>query len=630
MGVINQLSQDIANKIAAGEVVERPASVIKELVENAIDAGANVITVELEQGGTSFLRVSDNGCGMTAEDAQKCFLRHATSKIKTAADLDAIYTLGFRGEALSSIGAVSDVELVTKRKEDSEGTRVCFSGGELKKTEAAGAADGTTIVVKNLFFNTPARMKFLKKDATEAGYIADIMSRFILAHPEISFRLTRDSKEVYFSPGDSSLKNALYCVYGREYAKAVIDVDYELDGIHVTGVAGKSETARANRGYQSFFVNSRYIKSAAITRAVEEAYKNQIMIGKFPMAVLNIEVNPSEIDINVHPTKLEVKFSDDSGIYRAVYHAVKNALYQIAQIPEVERTVEIASEKETEPILPPQASGWETAKTPVQRGGFAAYERKMPTYQAEFKPIKREVFKQEQTSFTQKDNEDYFLKKQENASGIGDKPLAELRESHKEVRGIDALPRNFRVVGQLFNTYVLVEQESELLMIDQHAAHERLKYEELKRQLAERTVAPQYLIAPVPVELSPREAAILDENRDKLTKLGFETKTEKDGCYITAVPSPMDEETLCSVLLELITAFGEDRQEIIDRAKERLTYTIACKAAIKANRKLDEMEMYRLVQNVFDMENINTCPHGRPIIIKMTKKEIEKEFGRTL
>ncbi|MBS7298498.1 MAG: DNA mismatch repair endonuclease MutL [Eubacteriales bacterium] len=632
MGVINQLSVEISNKIAAGEVVERPASVVKELVENAIDAGANVITVEVENGGTSFLRVSDNGCGMTREDAEKCFLRHATSKIRTAKDLDAIYTLGFRGEALSSIGAVSEIELVTKRREDEVGTIVRFAGGEHISTDEAGTADGTTIVVKNLFFNTPARMKFLKKDATEAGYVADIMSRFILAHPEISFKLTKDSKEVYYSPGDSNLQNALYCVYGREYAKAVIDVDYDIDGIKIKGVVGKSETSRANRGYQSFFVNSRYIKSAAITKAVEEAYKNQIMIGKFPMAVLDISINPAEIDINVHPTKLEVKFSDDSLIYRAVYHAVKNALYSMPQIPEIERREqEEPEQKEEQPVvMPRQKYGWETAKTPVQRGGFVGYEHKSPKSEQSYAVPKRKSFVQEEVAFTKKDSYDYLKEKREASSGVGDVAMSELRERHEAVRGIDALPRNFRVAGQIFDTYILVEREDELLLIDQHAAHERIKYEELKERLSQRTITPQTIIAPVPVELLPNEKLLAKENAAKLSELGFEIVDKKDEMFITAVPSPMDEETMVAVFTELVTAFGDNRQEVIDAAKERLTYTIACKAAIKANRKLSEMEMYALVNKVFDMEKINTCPHGRPIVIKMTKKEIEKEFGRTL
>ena len=336
MGIINVLPKDVSNKIAAGEVVERPASVIKELIENSIDAGADKITVEIKKGGSIYMRVTDNGKGMNVDDACVCFLRHATSKIKTSEDLDAIYTLGFRGEALSSIGAVSKVTLYTKRKGE-EGVCVTCEGGEILSSSEAGLPDGTTMIVENLFYNTPARAKFLKKDATEAGYITDIVTKFIFAHPEISFKLIVNGKEQLFSAGDNKIENAIYTVYGRDYAKGSINVLYEDEGIKVSGIVGKGNIARPNRTYQSFFVNKRYIKSALIIRAVEEAYKNQIMIGKFPMAVLNIEINPGLIDINVHPTKMEVKFSDEKAIYRAVYYGVKNALYELPNVPQIEK-----------------------------------------------------------------------------------------------------------------------------------------------------------------------------------------------------------------------------------------------------------------------------------------------------
>ncbi|MBQ7794269.1 MAG: DNA mismatch repair endonuclease MutL [Clostridia bacterium] len=626
MGVINQLSADIANKIAAGEVVERPGSVVKELVENAIDAGADVITVEIEGGGTTFLRVTDNGCGMTAEDAELCFSRHATSKIKSASDLEAIYTLGFRGEALSSIGAVSSVELFTKRKEDSQGTKIVFQGGALLEKGEAGTADGTSIIIRDLFYNTPARMKFLKKDATEAGYVADIMSRFILAHPEISFRLTRDSKEVYFTPGDSSLQNALYSVYGRDYAKGVIDVDYELDGIRVTGAVGKSEVARANRTYQSFFVNRRYIKSPAITRAVEDAYKNQLMVGKFPMAVLNIELDPASIDINVHPTKLEVKFSNDQQVFLAVHHAVKNALYSINQVPEIVRS---EPPKEDVFSLPKEAFGWEGGKTPVQKGGFVHYEHKAFTPQKPTQAPKRQetVFsappkRSEEIAFD-------FKPQPENVSApSNDAPLIFNEAPTPPVMGIEKLPHDIRVIGQLFSTYILAEIDGKLAIIDQHAAHERLKFEELKKELANRSITPQYLIAPIPAEISPLELSLFEEYSDKMSALGFDGEVRNDEFFITAVPSPMDEEKVLSTFCELLTAFSENRQEVIDSTKERLTHTIACKAAIKANHNLSKDEMLSLISQVLALKNINTCPHGRPIMITMSKTEIEKEFGR--
>ena len=326
MGKIHVLSSEVSNKIAAGEVVERPSSVIKELVENSIDAGATLISVEIKKGGSIYMRVSDNGSGMSEEDAKICFLRHATSKVQTSSDLDAIYTLGFRGEALSSIGAVAEVELFTKRHEDETGVCVTCKGGEILSSDEAGIPDGTSILVENLFFNTPARRKFLKKDATEAGYITDIMTRFIFAHPEISFKLIIDNKEKLFSPGDNSLENSVYTVYGRDYAKGTIPVEYESDGIKITGLIGKGTLARPKRNYQSFFVNRRYITSRTIIAALENAYKNQIMIGKFPMAILNIEINPSLIDINVHPRKDEVRFHEARLVHDVLLETVANSL----------------------------------------------------------------------------------------------------------------------------------------------------------------------------------------------------------------------------------------------------------------------------------------------------------------
>ena len=647
MGVINQLPTDISDKIAAGEVVENPASVVKELVENSIDAGAGAITVEIENGGTSFIRVSDNGCGMAEEDAKMCFLRHATSKIHTAADLDAIYTLGFRGEAMSSIGAVCRLEMFTKRAGDEMGTRILFEGGKLSECETCGAADGTVIVVKELFYNTPARLKFLKKDAAEAGRVADIMVRFILAHPEISFRFVKNGKEVYASAGDNSLANALYAVYGREYARAVCDVDYEYEHIRVRGLCGKSETARARRDYQSFFVNSRYIQSAAVSRAVEEAYKNQVMINKYPTVVLDIEIDPAEMDINVHPTKLEVKFAREQDVYRAVYYAVKNAIYALPNVPEIERVRE--SEPEEAPAPPREAFSWEEIKKPAQRGGFVGYEgrtgfaappkntqperREVPPVRETAAPVRDFDFTPppaaKDVPYKAKTGDELFRLRGEDMSPASG-TVREMKSEQQKIGGIEALPRNFRIIGQLFNTYILAEENNELLLVDQHAAHERLKYEELKKELEGRSITPQVLMLPVPLELSPREDAICAQHIEDMARLGFEIEKENGGWLIKSVPSPMDEEELCNMAVELLTALDEGRQDVITDEKQRLIYTIACKAAIKANHRLGTVEMYELVRRVFSLENINTCPHGRPIIIKMTKKEIEKEFGRTL
>lgn len=611
MGVINQLSTDVSNKIAAGEVVENPASVIKELVENSIDAGATVISVEIENGGRTFMRVTDNGCGMAPEDAKACFLRHATSKIKTANDLNAITTLGFRGEAMSSIGAVSKLELFTKRPQDEMGTVIEFEGGAEKSCVEAGTADGTSIVIKDLFFNTPARLKFLKKDASEGAKVSAVMSHFILSHPEVSFRLTKDGKEQFFTPGDNDLKNAVYAVYGRDYAKATIDVDYEMDGIHIFGVVGKSETGHTKYIYQSFFVNGRYIEEFRLRGVIDEAYKNQIMIGKHPLAVLNIELNPEDVDINVHPKKMEAKFADTEAVMRAVYHAVKNAIYQEPNIPKIEREPEITPE----PIIPEPKSTWEPAKLPTQRGGMSAYEK-----------APHEVYLPKQT-YTPPKKVDW-----DRARAKAEKPQQVLfvASEQQTIKGVENIPTQIRIIGQLFDTYILAESGEELLMVDQHAAHERLKYEELKEELKSRKITPQGLLLPVLVDLLPTELENIESARGKLEELGFEFECKKGQYRITATPAPMDEDEMVSDFRELLAAISDGRMNVITSAKERLTYTIACKAAIKANYKCTEVEMEDLVRRVLAMKNINTCPHGRPIIIKMTKKEIEKEFGRTL
>jgi DNA mismatch repair protein MutL len=642
MGKIQVLDKDVSNKIAAGEVVERPVSVVKELVENSIDAGASVITVEIKNGGSTYIRVTDNGAGMSASDAEIAFLRHATSKIQTADDLDAIYTLGFRGEALSSIGAVAEVDLFTKRAGDDEGAHVVCCGGDISSAEAAGAADGTTFVVKNLFYNTPARMKFLKKDATEAGYISDIMSRFVLAHPEISFRFISNGRDQIFSSGDNDLKNAVYTVYGKDYAKAALEVDYDNGAAKISGIAGNGSACRPNRGYQTFFVNKRYIKSALIIRAVEDAYKNQIMIGKFPMAALNIEIDPSMIDINIHPTKLEVKFSDEKLIYETVYFGVKNALYRSVNIPKIEKT-----EKPEKP-----EKLFEASPSEQTRMSFSANELKADKIKQD---IIRPVLKQEETQAEIKKDEykekrpqkvtefkhvspDIQIwkpaKKQEVGAEAEFKPAVHEPETkaasyitpQEESRKAEDV---WRVVGQVFSTYVLVERGEEMLMIDQHAAHERLKYEQLKKELGESRVVSQILLVPAVVSLTAVEYAAYKENKDFLEPLGFEIEDFGDNSLLVrSVPQEMEHDDAQQVVAEMLTELINHRSQLITEKQERLLYTIACKAAVKANRAMSEEEMRALVRDVMKMDNINTCPHGRPIMISMSKKEMEKEFKR--
>ncbi|MBP3360904.1 MAG: DNA mismatch repair endonuclease MutL [Clostridia bacterium] len=652
MSLIHVLNPEISNKIAAGEVVERPASVVKELVENSIDAGSTRIVVEIKNGGASLISVEDNGCGMAAEDAQIAFLRHATSKISTAEDLEAIYTLGFRGEALSSIGAVSKAAIYTKRSEDSFGTVVTCDGGEIIASEEGGMSDGTKIVVRNLFYNTPARMKFLKKDATEAGYVADVVTRFILAHPEISFRLIKNGKDVLFSSGDGNLVNAVYSVYGRDYAKSLISVDYEYESIRVTGAVGKGNLARPNRNFQSFFVNGRYIKSPLIIRAVEEAYKNQIMIGKFPVAIINISVNPSFIDINVHPTKLEVKFSEEKQIYDGVYYGVKNALYALPNIPEIEtkhdprrnpfmkeRTavpdlrsqVEMPDKKANTPaeirIAPEEHKKAENTEVklhaePKPEDPIAMFRKKEADT-----PLK--VAAPEMEYKAEVKHTDDALQADSAASLVKPEP------AQKEIPQPAELPQNIvqeapvRIAGCVFDTYIVAERGNEMLLIDQHAAHERIKYEQLIKSLDEKTLYPQMLIEPVIVRMTGAETAAFEANSEVLSLLGFEADLFGENEAIVRT-SPQDVEIgdVEDLYLELLSELAQSKKEILPAKRQRLIYTIACKAAVKANQTLTKSEMESLVSSVLALKNINTCPHGRPIMISMTKKELEKQFKR--
>ncbi len=750
MGNINVLTLEVSNKIAAGEVVERPASVVKELVENSIDAGADSVTVEIRRGGNTYIRVSDNGSGMGAEDAKLCFLRHATSKIKTDKDLQAIYTLGFRGEALSSIGAVAKVDLYTKLKSKSMGVHFTCNGGEISDCSEEGMQQGTTFVVRELFYNTPARMKFLKKDSTEAGHIADIMTRFILAHPEISFKLISDGREKLFSPGDNNLVNAVYTVYGKDYAAAALSVRYENEGVKLVGVAGKGNICRPNRGYESFFVNGRYVKSPLMMKAAEEAYKNQIMIGKFPMVVLNLELNPEQVDINVHPTKLEVKFSQERLIYETVYHGVKNALYKEANVPEFSLPEKKVTERVKNPFSPKTK---QTYRSPYNYnemfGRFGDDEDEVkdgeaqkaanvetvepkieeaanPQYSESAKPKNEEIINpqdsktasfenngaanaEKQTKAAQKSREDeykvqgeqlaykieqqppkvpppekkslfsmdkYVTKKMKRAIEYSAKPiqsdgarlvteeqLAKIRDYpglqppksalevellrkaafgentslHSEMPTPPAIiseteeeqEGNFRIVGQLFETYIIVEKDGEMLIFDQHAAHERLNYEKLKKQAENDAVTSQLLLEAVVVNLTAPEMNIYRDNSEFFEKLGFDISEFGDNTLmINAAPSELTGDEAESLIVEILTQISESKHELITEKFQRALYTAACRQSVKANDKLSEKDMEWLVSSVLSLENINTCPHGRPIMIKMTKKELEKQFKR--
>jgi DNA mismatch repair protein MutL len=637
MGKIHILDTEVSEKIAAGEVVERPASVIKELIENSIDAGATLITVEIKKGGITYMRVSDNGSGMSSEDAKISFLRHATSKIQKSSDLDAIYTLGFRGEALASIGAVSNVSLYTKRIEDKSGVCVTCRGGEILSSDEAGVPDGTSICVENLFFNTPARLKFLKKDATESGYITDIITRCIFAHPEISFKLIIDGKEKLFSAGDNSLKNAIYSVYGKDYANGTIEVDYEADGIRVTGLVGKGNISRPKRNYQSFFVNRRYITSKTLIGALENAYKNQIMIGKFPMAVLNIEINPSLIDINVHPTKLEVKFSDEKMIYNAVYYGTKNALYAIPNVPKIERMGGEFKRDTPKEQLNLSDLADTLPKNMTKRPETPEYNPRVNHFlKNDADKLKKETAVKYTTP---KIKPDFIKPKPPKNTEI----LNTVRVASPEAEKKELIPRDteiqqdetvfvdeyFEIVGQVFNSYIIAEKGNEMMIIDQHAAHERLKYEELKREIAEKQPMSQLLIEPVIVNVTGGEISAYRDNKTLFEKMGFESEEfGDDAIIIRSVPGEVEMGEVEPLVLELVAQGEEFRGELMTEKYERLLYTVACKGAVKANMAMGMQEMEALVRNVLRLKNINTCPHGRPIVVTMSKKEMEKEFKR--
>ena len=656
MGIINILDTEISNKIAAGEVVERPASVIKELVENSIDAGAKRISVEIKNGGNTYIKVTDDGKGMQKDDACVAFLRHATSKIQKEEDLDAIFTLGFRGEALSSIGAVAEVDLYTKRREDLQGTHTVCTGGEIVSSEDAAIPDGTTFIVKNLFYNVPARRKFLKKDATEAAYIQDIMTRFIFAHPEISFRLVSNGKPVLTSAGDGNLKSCVYAVYGKDFSASMIDVDYETEYVKVTGLIGGGSLARPNRNYQSFYVNRRYIKSPLMMRALDEGYKNQIMIGKFATAILNIEINPALVDINVHPTKLEVKFSNESDIYSAVYGAVKEALYRIeAPLPKKEKAeapknfvgdvaVENAQIKlfENKPIKEEkviESKKTEVAAPPKEEKPISVFEEKRPLVVEQPKMFERPEFleskKEESVTKTPKakeikQSESFKIEEKAEKEAV---PVIEVKEEIKpdvaQKKEVLNAEFDFKLIGQVFDTYIIIECGDEIKLIDQHAAHERLQYEQLKKNLENSKVYSQTLLIAETLNLSAVEMTVFRDNKEFISSIGFDAEEfGQNKVIIRAVPQSYGGDDAQDLFVEILSQLAEFKKEIISEKRQRLLYTIACKSAVKANCKMSDAEQIELVKMVFSLEGINTCPHGRPIVVTYSKKDIEKEFKR--
>ena len=634
MPKINVLSKNVAELIAAGEVVERPASVVKELVENSIDAGASSITVEIKGGGILFLRITDNGCGIDIEDVPTAFLRHATSKIKNETDLNAIGTLGFRGEALCAVAGVSRVEMLTCTENSISGTRYVIEGGEELAFEEAGCPKGTTIIVRDIFYNVPARMKFLKKDVTEGNAVAAVMERIALSHPEISFRFIRDSKSVFATLGDGNLKNAVYSVLGREFASNLIEVNGEADGIKVIGLTSKPINCRTSRSGQFFFLNSRFVKSGTVTAALEQAYKNTVMVGKFPCAVLNVSVPFGSVDVNVHPAKTEVRFSDERAVFNAVYYSVKNAITFSDTRPEAtfksgavqpfarmtaqeyKQTAKTVTKPRSFEYVPP-AKKDETSFTfsDVIKAEQQTVKIEMPEARVE---SQTEVKPKIQTEATQPA---VVLEKAEAQNTAVKKSEAPETKTAEEIKP----QKEVRYIGEALKTYIIAECENEVYLIDKHAAHERINYERLK---STEEIAVQALLTPVAVTLPSDDYILITENADIISEAGFEIEDfGNNSVLVTAIPQMLTGLDVQTLVFDLAESLSETKTAVLP-VQERIFHTVACKAAIKAGYNTSAYELERLAKRVINDDSIMYCPHGRPVAIRLTKNEIEKQFGR--
>lgn len=641
MARIHQLPREIAQLIAAGEVVERPASVVKELLENAVDAGASEITLEIQQGGIRFIRVTDNGCGIARDDVPTAFLSHATSKIQKADDLDAIFTLGFRGEALPSIAAVSRVELMTKTADEFAGTRAVLEGGEVCELSDAGCPNGTTFIVRDLFYNTPARMKFLKSDRAEGSAVASIADHIALSHPEISVRFIKDGKQQMCTPGNGDLHACIHAVYGREFAETLLPVDYDLNGIAVRGFVSKPFCSRGSNSMQHFFVNNRYIKSRSGAAALSEAYKNSVMVGKYPACVLFLTVQPSAVDVNVHPAKTEVRFSNERIVFDAIYYAVKNTLSS-----DNSRPAATLSAHTNAPAARPEKSVLRKAQptvvqldledipaphaeTSVKQNNFTA-ENKL--YAAE-KPEKREIQAFEQVL---RDTETLY----ENAE-LPDLSVRTAAETASTVPLVLPVPQPlseqaetapkkapaFRLIGEAFKAFIFVECDGKLLIIDKHAAHERMLYDALKKDNGKQGA--QMLLSPVTVTLSKEEYAVLCENMQVLEGAGFEAEDFGEGAVLVrACPLNLEKEDITALVTEIAGYLLKNRREVLSEKLDWIYHSIACRAAIKAGNDTKDYELYEFTKRLLQNDDVRYCPHGRPVLIELTRAELDKQFGR--
>ena len=698
MGVINVLDKHIAELIAAGEVVERPSSVIKELVENSIDAGAKNVTVEIKNGGTTFMRVADDGCGIYRDDIKKAFLRHATSKVKTANDLDSIATLGFRGEALASISAVSRLQVITKNENEDIGSCYEIEGGEEISLEDAGCPTGTTFVIRDLFYNIPARSKFLKKDVAEGNAVSALMDKIVLSHPEVAFTFIRDGKQVLRTFGDGKLLSAIYSVFGKDFAKGLIPVDYTLDSVSVKGYISKPINARPNRNMQNFFINGRFVKTRTGMAALEEAYKGSIMVGKFPSAVLQLTVPYEIIDVNVHPAKIEVRFINERPVFDAIYHAVKSALQQgdvrkqvtfkentafneIKKVNPFTNAQAVFSKAESKPpvnnVKPaeqkakayepksynpldeldlkdekPKPISIDDLKMTDSSDPFEIYSKQAIRKNTELEQKKAEFSKQkfekaEQLILKAAQQEDNLPKQENPVNEViveekkpykevvmtkEEKPQTEIFKDKEDKNDtITELPKEqtkLRFLGEAFDTYIIVEKnDSEILIIDKHAAHERIIYEKLKANADKQNV--QYLLAPVTVTLDKTDYDAAISNLDMFAKCSFDVEDFGNGTLLVrSAPQYLAATEIADCIAEMSGYIASGKKDIYAEKMDWFYHNVSCRSAIKAGNKSTVQELMDIAWTLEKNPQIKYCPHGRPICIVMTKYEIEKQFGR--
>ena len=629
MPKIIQLDCHVADLIAAGEVVERPASAVKELVENSIDAGAKNITIELQNGGMAFLRITDDGCGMAPDDARTAFLRHATSKIRKKEDLACIGTLGFRGEALAAISSVSKIDLLTRAQDAENGVRLHLEAGQVLSEEPAGCPCGTTILVRELFYNTPARMKFMKSDTAEASAAVSVVQQQALAHPEISFRFLKDGQEQLHTDGQGDRMAAIYAIYGRELANNMLPVDGRWEKLHVRGFVTKPTATRGNRAWQSFFVNNRYVRSRLLSAAVEEAYRNQIMVGRFPACVLEIDMPVQAVDVNVHPAKTEVKFLSEKEVFDAVHYAVLSTLSKAPGRPEwkaPERQAAPVPPAKPAAIQPPNPTFYQTMQAAEYRRQVAQTKPASPAQPVLASPV--QIPKSEPAP-----QQSFELPKPapEPVPAPAAKPEPQpAPEKAPQTPAQQALPvpeQPFRIIGEALHTYIIVEQGEAVLFIDKHAAHERIRFEALKKE--HHPVMAQLLLAPLPAELTREEAAAVLENAALLMQYGFEVDDFGGGdLLIRQIPSDVDAEDAKALLQELAGKLLSGRTLDPESLRDNLLHSIACKSAIKAGWQTSDAELRRLVQEVLSRDDIKYCPHGRPVCVTLTKRQLEKQFGR--